>query len=68
MHKRHPQEVFVSPHSIRVPWIKSHYEWLKQHMRQREDWAILTCQKDPDFVIYLFVHESDMVRFKLTWM
>jgi hypothetical protein len=57
-----------TPHTLRVKWHLGAYQGLCEQLPLGEAWWSLTCRDDPDYEIYLFVHEEDMVRFKLTWM
>lgn len=58
---------FEYRHVCRMKWQVSAYEWLCSNCTHGVCWHSITCRDDPDYEIYLFVHESDMVRFQLTW-
>lgn len=55
-------------YTVRVKWQPAAYRWLNHQLPYGESWWSLTCRDDPDYEIYLFVHEEDLTRFTLTWL
>lgn len=56
------------PHVCRVQWNRAMHDWLTYILEHGDLWYSMPCRSDPDYEIYMFKHEHDMVRFQLTWM